>query len=113
MKHELAVKVEELQVEAGRDLGLAQLTAPEHGPDTAPARFQQIGHRPGRRRAVLVAVGDQSTGQPIRADRRLARTHAGPRAAANVFEGADGGISEPGRDVLRPDQLTLADQCLK
>ena len=100
-------------MEAGGDLGLPQLTAPEDVAHPAPSRFQQIGHRPGRRRAVLVAVGHQSTGQPIGADRRLAGTHTGPRTAANVFEGADRGILEPGRHVLRPDQLALADEWLQ
>ena len=60
-----------------------------------------------------MAVGHQSTSQPIGADRRLAGTHTGPRATANVFERADGGILEPGRNVLRPDKLALAHQRLK
>ena len=100
-------------MQAGRNLGLPQLAAPEDVPHAAPARFQQIGHRAGRRRTVLVAVGHQSTSQPIGADRRLAGTHTGPRATANVFERADGGILEPGRNVLRPDKLALAHQWLK
>src|SRR5438270_359882 len=108
LQHQLTIEVEEFQVETGSDLGLPQLTAPEDVAHPAPSRFQQIGHGSGRRRAVLVAVGHQSTGQPIGAHRRLAGTHTGPRTAANVFEGADRGILEPGRHVLRPDQLALA-----
>ena len=82
-------------------------------PDAAPAGFQEIGHRLRRGSSFDVSLGDQATGQSIRAHRRLAWTHPRAGPPTEVFERPHRRILEPRRRILRTDELALAEQRLQ
>src|SRR5438094_4667569 len=111
--HQLAVEVEELEVQARRDLGLPQLAAPEDVPDPAPSSLEKVSHRPRGGGPVESALGDQTAGKPVGADRRLAGPHSGSGAPTDVLQRAHRRVLEPGSDVLRADQFAFADQGLQ